>query len=108
MATSSIRYTPEMVRNVHSLIRSKVFCTPVIKITELLPLTSSNNESPSFKDLRRRIPEKNCDFDLYVKCENMQKSGSFKFRGALNALLQRTKQELERGIVSYSTGSCIP
>ncbi|MCI0450423.1 MAG: threonine/serine dehydratase [Chlorobi bacterium] len=43
--------------------------------------------------------------DLYFKCENFQKTGSFKIRGAMNAVLSLTKDELKKGIVTHSSGN---
>jgi len=45
------------------------------------------------------------DARVYVKWENRQFSGSFKFRGALNKLRTLTAQERKRGVVSASTGN---
>jgi len=42
---------------------------------------------------------------LYFKCENFQKMGAFKIRGALNAMLNLTKEELQRGVVTHSSGN---
>ena len=36
--------------------------------------------------------------DLYFKCENFQKIGAFKIRGGMNASLQLTKEQLEKGV----------
>lgn len=43
--------------------------------------------------------------DVYFKCENLQHTGSFKARGALNKILSLTADERERGIVTASTGN---
>ena len=43
--------------------------------------------------------------ELYFKCENFQKSGSFKIRGAANTVLQLNSQELEKGVVTASSGN---
>jgi len=43
--------------------------------------------------------------ELYFKCENFQKSGSFKIRGAANAVLQLMPDELNSGIVTASSGN---
>mgnify|MGYP003565457822 CR=1 FL=1 len=43
--------------------------------------------------------------DVFLKLENMQRSGSFKFRGAANFLLALTKEEVQRGIITASTGN---
>jgi len=42
---------------------------------------------------------------LFFKCENLQKTGSFKIRGASNAILSLTEQEAARGIVTQSSGN---
>ncbi|WP_242636754.1 threonine ammonia-lyase [Myceligenerans salitolerans] len=42
---------------------------------------------------------------VVVKHENLQHTGSFKVRGALNLLLSMTPEERERGVVAYSTGN---
>jgi threonine dehydratase len=42
---------------------------------------------------------------LFFKCENFQKSGAFKVRGAFNALLSLSPEEANRGIVTSSSGN---
>jgi len=52
----------------------------------------------------RLVNEKfNCD--LFFKCENFQKVGAFKFRGATNAVLSLTEDEKRRGVVTHSSGN---
>jgi threonine dehydratase len=41
----------------------------------------------------------------FFKCENMQRSGSFKIRGALNFLMQLRDEEKGRGVVTFSSGN---
>jgi threonine dehydratase len=43
--------------------------------------------------------------DLYFKCENFQKIGAFKIRGGMNASLQLTKAQLEKGVATHSSGN---
>jgi len=43
--------------------------------------------------------------NVYLKLENMQLTGSFKLRGALNKLLSFSKEELERGLMTASSGN---
>ncbi|NMB81704.1 MAG: pyridoxal-phosphate dependent enzyme [Ignavibacteria bacterium] len=43
--------------------------------------------------------------ELYFKCENFQKVGAFKFRGASNAVLSLDKNELEKGVITHSSGN---
>jgi threo-3-hydroxy-L-aspartate ammonia-lyase len=42
---------------------------------------------------------------VYFKCENLQRAGAFKFRGAYNALSRLTPAERKRGVVTYSSGN---
>jgi len=42
---------------------------------------------------------------LFFKCENLQKTGSFKIRGASNAILSLTDEEISRGVVTLSSGN---
>jgi len=43
--------------------------------------------------------------ELFFKCENFQKVGAFKYRGATNAVLQLTEEEKQRGVVTHSSGN---
>lgn len=43
--------------------------------------------------------------DLYFKCENFQKVGAFKFRGATNAVLSLTGIQKKSGVVTHSSGN---
>jgi threonine dehydratase len=45
----------------------------------------------------------NCE--LFFKCENFQKVGAFKFRGATNAVLSLSAEEKSRGVVTHSSGN---
>jgi threonine dehydratase len=43
--------------------------------------------------------------ELFFKCENLQKTGSFKIRGATNAIFSLTDEEAARGVVTHSSGN---
>ena len=43
--------------------------------------------------------------ELFFKCENLQKVGAFKFRGATNAVLSLGDQERAMGVVTHSSGN---
>jgi threonine dehydratase len=43
--------------------------------------------------------------EVWLKLDSMQRTGSFKFRGALNKILSLTEAELDKGVVSASTGN---
>ena len=48
---------------------------------------------------------KMCGASLYFKCENFQKSGSFKYRGVANALLSLGEEERKKGVITHSSGN---
>ena len=68
----------------HSRIRPFIHWTPVM---------SSHQLNEMF----------NCE--LFFKCENFQKVGAFKFRGATNAILSLSETERSRGVVTHSSGN---
>jgi len=74
----------EHIRAAHGRIRDRIRKTPV--------LTSST------LDLR-------AGSHLFFKCENFQKTGAFKARGALNAVLSLTDAEAARGVATHSSGN---
>ena len=43
--------------------------------------------------------------ELFFKCENLQRAGAFKFRGAYNALSRFTDDQKRRGVVTFSSGN---
>ncbi|MCU1314845.1 MAG: Serine dehydratase [Candidatus Acidoferrum typicum] len=68
----------------HARIASRIHRTPVLTSTSLNAMTG---------------------VQLFFKCENLQKTGSFKIRGASNAILSLTEKEVARGIVTQSSGN---
>jgi threonine dehydratase len=43
--------------------------------------------------------------DIFLKCENYQRVGAFKFRGAYNAISQLTPREKANGVITHSSGN---
>lgn len=43
--------------------------------------------------------------EVYFKCENFQRIGAFKFRGAMNTLLKLTQEQRAAGVVAFSSGN---
>jgi threonine dehydratase len=43
--------------------------------------------------------------EVYFKCENLQRIGAFKFRGAFNSISRLSKAEKDRGVITYSSGN---
>ncbi|MFZ1018073.1 MAG: pyridoxal-phosphate dependent enzyme, partial [Candidatus Cybelea sp.] len=46
-----------------------------------------------------------CGSRVFVKCENLQRMGAFKFRGAYNFLASLPPSQRERGVVAFSSGN---
>ncbi|GAQ51962.1 threo-3-hydroxy-L-aspartate ammonia-lyase [Streptomyces acidiscabies] len=55
--------------------------------------------------LRSRTLDELVGAEVYLKCENFQRIGAFKFRGAYNAASRLTPEQLERGLAAYSSGN---
>jgi threonine dehydratase len=60
--------------------------------------------SPTPLEYSRYLSEK-IEGEVWLKLDSMQRTGSFKFRGAVNKILSLTEAELDKGIVSASTGN---
>ena len=43
--------------------------------------------------------------EVFLKCENFQRMGAFKFRGAFNAMSQLTDEQKKRGVITHSSGN---
>jgi threo-3-hydroxy-L-aspartate ammonia-lyase len=55
--------------------------------------------------VRSRTLDEMVGAEVFVKCENLQRVGAFKFRGAYNAIAHLTPEQLAKGIAAYSSGN---
>ncbi|WP_326640827.1 threo-3-hydroxy-L-aspartate ammonia-lyase [Streptosporangium sp. NBC_01755] len=55
--------------------------------------------------LRSRLINERVGADVVFKCENFQRVGAFKFRGAFNALSRFTPDQRRSGVITYSSGN---
>ena len=78
------RLTFAAIRAAHERIRERIHRTPVLTSTTL-------DEQSGGK--------------LFFKCENLQKGGAFKARGATNAVFSLTDAEAARGVATHSSGN---
>jgi threonine dehydratase len=46
-----------------------------------------------------------CDAEIFFKCENLQKTGVFKIRGAANAVLSLSEEDAAKGVATHSSGN---
>jgi threonine dehydratase len=84
---TTVVYTPPSWSNIqqaHARIAPRIHRTPVLTSTSLDAMTGAR---------------------LFFKCENLQKTGSFKIRGATNAIFSLHGDEAARGIVTQSSGN---
>src|SRR5690242_12524445 len=84
MNTPPDRLTLAAIRDAHERIRDRIHRTPVLTSTAL-------DEQSGGK--------------LLFKCENLQKGGAFKARGATNAVFSMTDAEAARGVATHSSGN---
>src|SRR5665648_611285 len=76
--------TIEMIRQAKERIAPYIYETPLLRIPSL---------------------DVQLGCQVYVKCENMQKTNAFKLRGAINRLLTLSKKDLDKGVVTASSGN---
>lgn len=55
--------------------------------------------------LTSRTADERSGAQVFFKCENFQRMGAFKFRGAYNALAQFTPEQRRRGVIAFSSGN---
>jgi threo-3-hydroxy-L-aspartate ammonia-lyase len=55
--------------------------------------------------LTSRTADERSGARLFFKCENLQRMGAFKFRGAYNALAQFSAAQREKGVIAFSSGN---
>jgi threonine dehydratase len=86
------------VHKASALIERKIKKTPVGTSLHLSHIASSNTRRS------RGNPTSQSSIELFFKLENLQSTGSFKFRGASHFLAKLEDHELSNGVVTYSTG----
>jgi threonine dehydratase len=55
--------------------------------------------------MRSKTADRELGAELFFKCENLQRMGAFKFRGAFNALSKFDARQRKAGVVAYSSGN---
>jgi threonine dehydratase len=83
-AQPSTQLTLDQIREAHDRIKDSINRTPV--------MTSRTLDAAS-------------GATLFFKCENFQKAGAFKARGATNAVFSLAEQQLEKGVATHSSGN---
>lgn len=77
-----------------------------------LDLNKVKKAQENIKGVVRRTPlfysstfSKESGYEVYLKCENKQKTGAFKIRGAYNKIANLTQEEKKRGVIASSAGN---
>ncbi len=65
-------------------------------------LSGTVNHTPT---LTSRTLDRRSGNTVFLKCENFQRVGAFKFRGAFNAISQLSQHEKEAGVITHSSGN---
>ena len=65
-------------------------------------LSGKTNATPV---LTSRTLDEQTGATVFIKCENFQRTGAFKFRGAYNAMSRLRESDKERGVLTYSSGN---
>ncbi|MGN6593524.1 MAG: threonine ammonia-lyase [Terriglobales bacterium] len=76
------------VRAARERIRGRIARTPVLHSRSLNLAVNAGGET-----------------EVFLKCENFQRAGAFKFRGATNRLLQLSDSEKRQGVLAFSSGN---
>ena len=84
MTTTTPPVTLDAVRDAAARLKGVVHRTPVLRSRTLDALVGA---------------------EVFLKCENFQRMGAFKFRGAYNAVSRLTPEQLARGVAAYSSGN---
>jgi threonine dehydratase len=81
---------PDRIPNKSDISRAADIIRPYINRTPVLTSTTFNRKFQS---------------ELYFKCENFQKAGAFKSRGAVHAILHLSGEERKKGVCTHSSGN---
>lgn len=103
--------TRDSVIEAHKLIQSHIYLTPVLKSKFLNELASTPRDASAPRGKWAGRKPAKPTFRLWFKCENLQRAGAFKARGAFHAI-ERLKLEpgwvenggKEKGVVTHSSG----
>ena len=104
---SALPLTRSSVFAAHELIEPHIHLTPVLTSTTLSTLASTPQSPEALKgtEYEGQEPAKP-KMRLFFKCENYQKVGAFKARGAFHAIARLSDEQLQKGVVTHSSGMC--
>jgi threonine dehydratase len=86
--------TIKEIREASHRIRPFIHCTPVLTCSAINRMCEAE-----------LFINRMCEAELFFKCENFQKVGAFKIRGATNAVFILKNQEAMKGVATHSSGN---
>lgn len=94
------------VETAHKRIKQNIHCTPVLTSQTLSDIASTpqSQEALAGTPLEGKTPA-HPRIQFFFKCENYQRIGAFKIRGAFHALSRLKPEQLSKGVVTHSSGS---
>ena len=97
--------TRQSVEAAHELIKPYIHRTPVLTCTVLNTIASTPQSPSALKgtEFEGHEPAKP-KFNFFFKCENFQRIGAFKARGAFHALARLGEEGRKHGVVTHSSG----
>ena len=103
---ASTGLTRAAVQEAHEIIKRHIHLTPVLTSATLsrlasTPQTVSALEGTEYEGRKPASPR----IKLFFKCENYQRIGAFKPRGAFHALARLSEEQLKKGVVTHSSGA---
>ncbi|KAK6500413.1 hypothetical protein TWF481_010757 [Arthrobotrys musiformis] len=106
---SDLPLTRDSVQKAHALISSQIHRTPVIT-SKTLNLFASTPRSTPLEGIynARSVTDEDAArprIRLHFKCENLQRGGAFKIRGATHALKHLTPLQASKGVITHSSGN---
>jgi threonine dehydratase len=100
--------TRKSVQAAHEIVKPYVHLTPVLTSTTLNAIVSTPQTVEALKgtEFEGHDPTKP-KIKLFFKCENFQRIGAFKVRGAFHALSRLPEDVRQKGIVTHSSGKSL-
>ena len=104
--TKSLPLVRASVQAAHERIKPFIHRTPVLTSTTISNFASTPKPRDVFKESGSNGEGSfaNPKIRLFFKCENYQRVGAFKARGAFHALSRLTEEELAKGVITHSSG----
>lgn len=95
--------TRDSVREAHERIKPYIHLTPVLQCETISEIASTPQEPSALSGTEYEGQEPaNPKINLFFKCENYQRIGAFKARGAFHALSRLTDGQLKDGVITHS------